>query len=300
METLRPLGFGELFDRAITLYVRHFFTFAAIAALEVIPAAMMVYGGDLEKPKGIAWIAHVFRHEAMVIHPIPAFAATLQGIGIVLLLIVAPFVHAAVGRGATLALRGATIDAPSLIAAAARRPSVLAVFAIYLGCIAVLYLAYHFVQFPVIYAAYRLAGWMTARAIMYGLFAGVLAVIVLAVPIMLFAIFAIVIEDAGLFSAIGTSWARLMPAKTFWRAIVVWASAVIAALVARLITLVVGIVAVAFGPLWAGALIESAGAVIAVPLVVAIMAVFYMDVRVRREGLDILQRMSSNVAVEHA
>ena len=40
---LRPLGFGEIFDRAITLYIRNFLPFAGIVAVVVLPIAVLQY-----------------------------------------------------------------------------------------------------------------------------------------------------------------------------------------------------------------------------------------------------------------
>ena len=40
---LRPLGFGEIFDRAVTLYIRNFVPFAAIVMVLVLPLAILQY-----------------------------------------------------------------------------------------------------------------------------------------------------------------------------------------------------------------------------------------------------------------
>ena len=36
---LRPLGFGEIFDRAVTLYIRNFVAFAGIVLVMIVPFA---------------------------------------------------------------------------------------------------------------------------------------------------------------------------------------------------------------------------------------------------------------------
>ena len=43
---LRPLGFGEIFDRAITLYVRNFLPFFAIVLVLIVPLGIVQYSLD--------------------------------------------------------------------------------------------------------------------------------------------------------------------------------------------------------------------------------------------------------------
>ncbi|HEY9180348.1 MAG TPA: hypothetical protein VIO32_06480, partial [Candidatus Baltobacteraceae bacterium] len=44
---LRPLTMGEIFDRAITLYVRNFVPFSLIVLVVVVPSAVMQYFAGL-------------------------------------------------------------------------------------------------------------------------------------------------------------------------------------------------------------------------------------------------------------
>ena len=44
---LRPLGFGEIFDRAVTLYIRNLVPFATIVIVFVLPISIMQYLLDL-------------------------------------------------------------------------------------------------------------------------------------------------------------------------------------------------------------------------------------------------------------
>ena len=59
---LRPLGFGEIFDRAITLYVRNFMPFFAIVLVLIVPLAIVQYFVDSSQSVQIAEMVRILQH----------------------------------------------------------------------------------------------------------------------------------------------------------------------------------------------------------------------------------------------
>ncbi|MBV8530064.1 MAG: hypothetical protein JO104_02005, partial [Candidatus Eremiobacteraeota bacterium] len=59
---LRPLGFGEIFDRAITLYVRNFWPFFAIVLVLIVPLAVVQYFLDSSQSAQINEVLSILKH----------------------------------------------------------------------------------------------------------------------------------------------------------------------------------------------------------------------------------------------
>ena len=72
---LRPLGFGEIFDRAITLYIRNFVPFAAIVMVLVVPLAILQYFLDLSSQPQLDALVRIFTHPERIRYR--AYAANL-------------------------------------------------------------------------------------------------------------------------------------------------------------------------------------------------------------------------------
>src|SRR5579863_9849564 len=101
---LRPLGFGEIFDRAITLYIRNFIPFAAIVGVLILPSAVLGYLLDRAQQPEFDAFWHALQHPGAPVDPVPsAFGspAFLLALFALLLLTYAvwPFALNAVGVG---------------------------------------------------------------------------------------------------------------------------------------------------------------------------------------------------------
>ncbi|HKU82092.1 MAG TPA: hypothetical protein VJP76_07970, partial [Candidatus Tumulicola sp.] len=59
---LRPLGFGEIFDRAVTLYVRNFPSFFAIVLVLIVPLGVVQYFIDSSQSTQIDAMLNAIRH----------------------------------------------------------------------------------------------------------------------------------------------------------------------------------------------------------------------------------------------
>ena len=71
---LRPLGFGEIFDRAITLYIRNFVPFALIVGVMIVPLAVLQYFVDASSIPQFDAMMKILTHPGKA----PAFQATVQ------------------------------------------------------------------------------------------------------------------------------------------------------------------------------------------------------------------------------
>ena len=113
---LRPLGFGEIFDRAVTLYVRNFVPFVAIALVMVLPLAIMGYFIALSSQPQYDWMIRVFQHPSRAgTQPIPTVldspgALTLLVATILLSYAIWPFVMNAVAVGVARLYRGRPVE----------------------------------------------------------------------------------------------------------------------------------------------------------------------------------------------
>lgn len=66
---LRPLGFGEIFDRAVTLYVRNFLAFVRIVVVAVLPLAVFQYIVDVALTPQLQAIMTTLEHPAAKASP---------------------------------------------------------------------------------------------------------------------------------------------------------------------------------------------------------------------------------------
>src|SRR5580704_12143566 len=59
---LRPLGFGEIFDRAVTLYIKNFVPFAAIVLVLIVPLGIFQYVLDASAQPSFDAILQALQH----------------------------------------------------------------------------------------------------------------------------------------------------------------------------------------------------------------------------------------------
>ena len=111
---LRPLGFGEIFDRAITLYVRNFWPFMAIVLVLIVPLAVIQYVLDSSQAVQLDQMIRVLTHPGA---PQPTLTSMfsspgeIAAIAAVLLIYCAlwPFVFVAVAVGVARIYSGRTV-----------------------------------------------------------------------------------------------------------------------------------------------------------------------------------------------
>ena len=115
---LRPLGFGEIFDRAVTLYIRNFIPFAAIVAILIVPLAVLQYLVDVASQPQLDTLLRVFTHLGSRQPPISSYPtfynspATIAAYALLVLLtyLVWPFTLNAVAVGVARLYRNRPVE----------------------------------------------------------------------------------------------------------------------------------------------------------------------------------------------
>src|SRR5690348_11714675 len=116
MMELRPLGFGEIFDRAVTLYIRNFIAFAAIVMVLVLPLAILQYFLDRAAQPQFDAILKVFTNPGHTVtqrFPTPYDSPVTIAILVITLLVVYliwPFSLNAVAVGVARLYRNRPVD----------------------------------------------------------------------------------------------------------------------------------------------------------------------------------------------
>jgi hypothetical protein len=295
---LRPLGFGEIFDRAITLYVRNFWPFFAIVLVLIVPLAAVQYVLDSSQSAQLYEVLRVLQHPGSKAVPTPSILGSPAQIVMVLLTalifyLLWPFALNAVAIGVARLYRGRPVEfAACYQAVLARWASILGTLAIQLAIFIGWYVGFLVVLFTSILVATVFArAWLPLG--IAGFFVATLAclaVLLLLAPIFIaltFAMNAVVIERRRPVEAIASGFSRVFNRQEFWRA-VLFALAAIAVMIGA--STVISVITLA--ALWVhaiavevvlGSLLRAAFA----PFSIVLIAVYYFDVRIRREGFDL-------------
>lgn len=306
---LRPLGFGEIFDRAITLYIRNFLPFAGIVGVFVVPLAVLQYFLDASSVPEWDQLMKVLTTGAKNPPPpiMPAFLTSPTSLTMFVLLIAVvwllwPFALNACAVGVARLYRGRPVDFAACYRASFRRwPSVIGLllveFALFIGW----YLAFVIV----VALGIILAIAFSRVSIIFGVLGGIgatifiLASLLTVAPLIValtFAMNAIVIEDQPVFSAIGLGFSRVFNRQEFWRAVLFALAAGAIMLGASTLISVVVMFAMVAHLVALEVVLTSLFRAAIVPFSVILLAIYYFDVRIRREGFEIeagLERLAS-------
>jgi hypothetical protein len=302
--TLRPLGIGELLDRAVTLCVRHFWALAAIyvgfaALLELV----QVLGGN-DRAQLVAALTQLARNQAAgraddhaLAHVFsqyaPAGGWTLAALA--LAIFVLPLPTAAMAASASAFYLGGALNLGDAYRAAVRVwPQLLMVIVIYLAAGSVAYVAVFLVALALIFLVVLVAAASKMLAIALGI-ALSLAFFVLAIAAGLLAGLAYqvsfctcVLEGATFLVAFGRGLRRVFRGVGLRRSLLA-GLAYFAVLLGITMVSAIGqgvllglIKSSVLGSVFAVIVNVAAGAFATVFLVL-----FYYDLRVREEGFDL-------------
>jgi hypothetical protein len=256
---LRPLSIGEIFDRAITLLVRNWLVLLSIAAVQIIPALFMSYAGTTMN--NTSWIG------LGSIWGVVAGTVTTVATGVIV---------AAVYRGGTPVLGSALLIGLKRLPAALGAQFIIAlVVGIPLGLVALLAFGM---------GAFRTANILSDSMAFVVIVAGALWFLCFSVG-SLYALTSMGIDDCGIGESVGKAM-RLFNGG-----------------LGRTLVFGIALTVIAFGGSLVGSSIEVAirtyfhnaplgysvdGVIIFVaePLADVLIAVFYFDVAIRREGYD--------------
>lgn len=300
---MRPLGVGEIFDRTITLYVRYFGLFTLILLVVVLPVTIAQYFGSA----GNSFYQQILQQASspkpssapspQLISSVLQLYATLGGV-ILLQLLLVPFANAATASAVSSIYRTQRATWRESYAAAVRRwPSMLGAELMTIVIVGAGVLAGAF-AFGAVFAVGLIAvrgstaAIVVFSAVMVLLFIAWLVALLLATIAMGFAYNAIVVENLGVFAAISAGFGRIFNRGELGRALLItlgWLAVFIGIYI--LIAIVAGVITLAFRSLSHNIavyeIVTAPISLVSSTFTALLYAVYYLDVRVRREGLDI-------------
>lgn len=299
---LRPLSLGELLDRAFNIYFRHIAVFSALVAVVVVPSVLINYFQSRDLLNFyISTIQHQIESPSSTpdLSKLSALAPSDAWIGIqwALLVLGFPFAYGAVVAGVSRAYLGLPVYFADSYRYALRRwlPILILVVLWFAATLALI------IGMTLIFVFGTVIAALASKAIGNNPFFGISSIIfvlaatlgLIGVAIMLYltsaiSFISVVIEKVDPIRAFGTAFARMFGAGQFWRGFAL-------ALALTGINLGASLVGAGGGALLA--YIFKAPALYLIlagmtelffaPFAVITAAVFYYDVRVRREGYDL-------------
>lgn len=306
---LRPLGFGEIFDRAVTLYIRNFLPFAAIVAVLIAPLAILQYFLDVNAQPQFDAMFRIFTHPGRAgTEPIPTIFNSPAAVAIMIVMLLVsyavwPFALNAVAVGVARLYRNMPVEFRACYEAVlVRWPQILGM----IGVDLLIFFGWYVAVFALIMVlAFIIAAFgavAPTAAFAVGIVLGLVGFLLLLpslAPLLValtFSMYAVVIEDRPVVESLVLGFARVFNRQEFWRA-VLFAIAVFAVTVgASLMLSFISIVAaLAHLPLLEAATDSLSRAVIT-PFAVVLFAIYYFDVRIRREAFDLeasLERLTA-------
>jgi len=289
----RPLRIGEIFDRAVTLCVTNFVPFAIIALFYIVPLAVGNIFQQRDTVQAWGQLLGTMRG-----HPSsqPAIA-TNWGLQIAIfgfVALAAPLIYSAIAVAIAQLYRGETVEWRSALLFTLKRWfAIIGLTFIGVMLVASAVFAGSLVLGIIIGLSAVVATASKAAAITFGvvgvllLIAWLLVLLVLAIAVF-FMYFALVIEGAPFLSALSSGFTRIFNRKELHRALAMG----LAFFAVQIGLAIVGYTIVAVLDIWLhvfviGALVLSAVNLIAALFLAAVFTVYYFDVRIRREALDV-------------
>jgi hypothetical protein len=291
---LRPLTLGEIFDRAITLYVRNFAPFSLVALAVIVPVAVLQYFVGLHASQTMTQLLEQMQHPATAAVPVETaqeqtMSVVMLGASIVLNVFGVVAMAAATGR----LYRGEKVEwGPCWRQTLRRTPAIIGTLLIEAAVMLAGALAGGMVLgFLFIAAAFAFRGAAALALAMVVLIAlAVLAgflVFFLCALAFGFAYAALGVESMTIWASIGSGFRRIFTRAELGRAI-------LASLALMAIYLGIGIAGVSIGGVLEFAhlhvlnvAVSATAGLLSLCFVGILIAVYYFDVRVRREGLDL-------------
>lgn len=290
---LRPLSLGEIFDRAVTLYAQNAVLFTLIALVVVVPVAIVSYFAGMHNSAAFAQILDQIQHPNKTAPAANASGALgLTMIMVAAAIILGAFVIVAIATAVSELYRSGRCDFSSAYTYALRRSgAILVVLLCEIVAFFVIVFAGVIAMSVVLVAAFLLVKASTVLgvvAFVISIIAGVvmLFAILLCYIAFVFAFNALGIEDTGAWAAIARGFSRIFNRSELGRA-----SLICLALVA--IYLGLSVVSISVAALFEAlnlhileVLVSAVISLITTSFLGILLAVYYFDVRVRREGLD--------------
>lgn len=297
---LRPLGFGEIFDRAITLYVRNFIPFAGIVSIVIVPLAVVQYFLDASSAPSWDAMMQILTHPGApaptkmppTIFDSPGSLA-LVFVAVAVTWMIWPFALNACAIGVARLYRGRPVEFSACYKTSLRRwPQVIGLLMVDAFVFIVWYLTLVIAVMVVILLAFVLVRASAAAGVIGGVFAilvMLMALLTLA-PLFValtFSMNSVVIEERPVFESVGLGFSRIFNRKEFWRSILFSIAAFAVMMGASMVTGVITVIAMMFHQVWLEVIVSSATRAAVAPFSIVLLAIYYFDVRIRREGFDL-------------
>ncbi len=295
---LRPLGVGEILDRAVTLYVRNWLLFAIIAAFVVVPMSVAQYFLTVQSSGAWVQILQQMQHPSRTA-PATPFGPWL-GVFVGVSFVCTPFMYVAMASALARIYNGQSADWRRAYGVALRHAGGILATVI---CEAIVLIAVAFTGAFVLGLAFVAAFLLVRSSAPLGVAMIVVAIALLVAYIvwmmlcylaLALAFEAIGIEQAAFLSAIRSGFSRVFNRRELGKATLI-------CLVFLAVEIGLAVVAGIAGSLIEGlahqpALATIAQAVIslvATGFIGVLIAVYYYDVRIRHEGLDMQAALDS-------
>lgn len=303
----RPLGIGEIFDRAITIYTRNFVVFTLMVFTLFAPFAIVQMVATPSQTPSLAQAIDQIEHPAKIpqkhADPTPEYTPvqlTILGVGALLLILCVPFVYNAVAVGVAAVYLGKAPDYRASFGTVMRRwPSVLGVAVVTLLVMVGAYL----VSLAGSLLVFALGIALLRPIVVLGVLLIIVAVLLmLAVFVLLmllivfyaFALYSVSLEHFGVRFAIASAFERLFNKAEIGKALLIALAYIALELGVLTLSSILGVgLLLIFRSTIALAAVDAVISSVLTAFVTILVAVYYYDVRTRREGLDLEEELQS-------
>jgi energy-converting hydrogenase Eha subunit C len=291
---LRPLGIGEIFDRAVTLYVRNFVLFTIIAAFVVVPMSIAQYFLDVQRGGAWAQILDQIQHPSHAANASAPMVVSPWFFWLVAISVLfTPFMYVAMASALGRIYKGEEADWQAAYAVALRHAggivvtvileAVILLFAAFAGAFA---LALAFVAAFLLVRTVAPLGVVTI-VLTSVLFLAYLIAIMLCYLAIALAFDTIGIEEVSFGSAISSSFARVFNRSELGKATLICLAFVAIEIGLTIVVAVLdGFMAAFLHQPLIETIVQAGVSMVTTGFIGVLIAVYYFDVRVRREGLD--------------
>lgn len=291
---LRPLGIGEIFDRAVTLYVRNFPLFAIISAFVIVPISIVNYFAIGQQSGTYAQILDQIQHPTRSASQMPAMPFSPWFLVLIAVsLAITPFMYVAMAAAVGRIYGGKAVDWRVAYGTALRHAGGIILTTILQGfIIGTAAVAGGFALVLAMVAAILLIRFVPPLGVVtIVLSALVFLAYVIALMLCYLAIAlafdAIGIEEASFAAALSSGFVRVFNRTELGKATLVCLAfsavqfGLVAVSLAGAALIQTFLHQAALQALFSGAL-----SLVSTGFIGVLIAVYYFDVRVRREGLD--------------
>ena len=303
--SLRALSIGEIFDRAVTMYVRHFAVFSLIVLTLLVPFGVIQFFMSDSSSNSMTQLIQQMEHPGRTISPYSS--AQLTGFVLLALavLVLTPFANNAVAVGVAAIYAGRPPSYRDGFARVLRRAGPL--LGSILLCGLILLGAYLGIVIAVMLVAmmaaliWQAAPFMGVVFVVIGIamFLAVLLLFMLLVMCAAFALYATTLEDARPADAIGEAFRRIFNRRELGKATLISIAYLAIQFGAALISIAVAMLVLSLAHSAVVQIVISTAISAAVTAFATILlAVYYYDVRTRSEGLDLevdLERLTAPI-----